>query len=211
MLSSKKEHADLAMQALDRYGDPNRVEWLQCNLENLNQVDRTARRLLSRLGRLDALVCNAGIGVGVYGETKDGIGKAGAASVGGYLRTVLTWMQKKDSHFQVNHLAHMHLTLKLLPLLQQTAATQHDARIIFQSSELHRLAPASTRFASLDEINTDIGPSYLYNRSKLAMTLFTRGLVQRLNDGRLGGGDVAKSIRECDASGSRLDRSAETG
>lgn len=85
----------------------------------------------------------------------------------------------------------MHLILTLLPLLRKTAKEHHDARIVVQASSLHSSAPSSVKFASVDEINTDIGPSYLYNRSKLAQILFIRGLVQRLNDGRLGPGEVA--------------------
>lgn len=50
------------------------------------------------------------------------------------------------------------------------------------------MSPSSVRFASLDEINTDIGPAYLYNRSKLAQILFMRALVKRLENGVLGDG-----------------------
>lgn len=94
----------------------------------------------------------------------------------------------QDTHFQVNHLSQMHLILTLLPTLVQTARTNHEARIVLQSSDLHRLSPSSVRFASLDEINTDIGPAYLYNRSKLAQILFVRALVRRLASGALGDG-----------------------
>ena len=55
-----------------------------------------------------------------------------------------------------------------------------------QSSDLHRAAPSDVKFASLDEINTDIGPSYLYNRSKLALILFIRALVRRMEQHKLG-------------------------
>lgn len=93
-----------------------------------------------------------------------------------------------DTHFQVNHLSQMHLILTLLPNIIQTADEHNEARIVLQSSDLHRVCPSSVKFASLDEINTDIGPSYIYNRSKLAQILFVRALVRRLEDGRLGHG-----------------------
>lgn len=80
----------------------------------------------------------------------------------------------------------MHLILTLLPNLVQTARTNNEARIVLQSSDLHRMSPSSVKFASLDEINTDIGPAYLYNRSKLAQILFVRALVRRLESGTLG-------------------------
>jgi WW domain-containing oxidoreductase len=83
----------------------------------------------------------------------------------------------------------MHLILQLLPVLQKTAKEHQDARIVVQASSMHNLAPSAVKFENLAEINTDIGPSYLYHRSKLAQILFIRGLVQRLNDGRLGPGD----------------------
>jgi hypothetical protein len=93
----------------------------------------------------------------------------------------------------------MHLILTLLPNLLRTAKAHSDARIVVQSSDLHKMAPSSTKFASIEEINTDIGPSYLYNRSKLAQILFIRGLVQRLNDGRLAAGQGGTPDLFCNA------------
>lgn len=82
----------------------------------------------------------------------------------------------------------MHLILTLLPNLVKTAKDNNEARVVLQSSDLHRMSPSSVKFASLDEINTDIGPAYLYNRSKLAQILFVRALVRRLESGVLGDG-----------------------
>lgn len=82
----------------------------------------------------------------------------------------------------------MHLILTLLPNLVETAKEHSEARIVLQTSDLHRMSPSSVKFASLGEINTDIGPAYLYNRSKLAQILFVRALVRRLEDGRLSPG-----------------------
>lgn len=76
MLSQKEQHADLATKELSKYGDASRVEWVKCNLENLKDVDETAKKLSANLNRIDALVCNAGIGVGVYNLSKDGIGSS---------------------------------------------------------------------------------------------------------------------------------------
>ncbi|KAL0635723.1 hypothetical protein Q9L58_005358 [Maublancomyces gigas] len=166
LLSDKELHANLAQEELQKYGDSSRVEWVKCDLRDLREVDRTAKALREKEKRLDCLVANAGIGVGVYNLSKDGI----------------------DTHFQVNHLSQMHLILTLLPNLVQTAKESNEARIVLQSSDLHRMSPSSVKFASLDEINTDIGPAYLYNRSKLAQILFVRALVRRLESGALGGG-----------------------
>ena len=106
------------------------------------------------------LICNAGLGVGSYWETTDGI----------------------DSHFQVNHLSQMHLTLTLLPILQANPSS----RLVVQSSELHRPVSSSSKFATLSEINEDIGAMALYNRTKLAQILFVRALKRRMDDGALG-------------------------
>ena len=83
---------------------------------------------------------------------------------------------KTDSHFQVNHLSQMLLTMELLPVLLRTP----NARIVVQSSEIHRGSPSSTKFAAKEEINQDIGPANLYARSKLAQVLFVQALHRRL-------------------------------
>jgi NAD(P)-dependent dehydrogenase (short-subunit alcohol dehydrogenase family) len=160
LLSNKEQHAEEAQTELAKFGDANKVEWRKCNLESLKHTDEVAKSLAKELDRLDALVCNAGLGVGVYNETEDGL----------------------DSHMQVNHFAQAHLALTLLPVLQKTT----DSRLVFQSSENHRFAPSSIAFASIEEINQDIGPTYLYNRTKLAQVLFARELVKRIKADQFG-------------------------
>lgn len=141
LLSNKEDHATEAQEALKDWGDVTKVEWRQCNLESFRQTDEVAKQLAQELTRLDALVCNAGLGVGVYNETQDGL----------------------DSHMQVNVFSQAHLTLSLLPVLQKT----QDSRIVHQSSDLHRVSKSDWNFESIDEINRDIGAIYLYNRTKL--------------------------------------------
>lgn len=160
LLSNKEEHADEAQESLKEWGDVSKVEWRKCNLEDLKQTDEVAKALSKELTRLDALVCNAGLGVGVYNETRDGL----------------------DSHMQVNIFSQAHLTLMLLPILQKTL----DSRIVHQSSDLHRAAPPSTSFASIEEMNRDIGPTLLYNRTKLAQIVFLRELYLRIKSGQYG-------------------------
>ncbi|KAL3496035.1 hypothetical protein BJX62DRAFT_194857 [Aspergillus germanicus] len=132
---------------------------MQTELEDLKQTDEVAKKLASTLDRLDGLICNAGLGVGVFNLTKDGI----------------------DSHMQVNHISQFHLSRVLLPLLQKTP----NSRLVLQSSELHR-AISDVKFESLAELNTDIGPAKLYNRTKLAIVLYVRALVERKEKGQLG-------------------------
>lgn len=145
---------------MKEWGDISKVEWRQCNLQSLKQTDEVAKQLAQELDRLDALVCNAGLGVGVYNETPDGL----------------------DSHMQVNVFAQAHLTLTLLPILQKTP----DSRIVHQSSDLHRGGNGGAKFESIAEINQDIGPTYLYNRTKLAQILFLRELHLRIKAGQYG-------------------------
>ena len=86
-----------------------------------------------------------------------------------------------DSHMQVNHIAQFHLAMILLPILQKTP----NSRLVLQSSELHR--PISdVKFESLAELNRDIGPTKLYNRTKLAQILFMQALCRRAERGELG-------------------------
>jgi len=160
LLSNKEEHADDAMESLKEFGDNSKVEWRQCNLQDLRQTDEVARQLAKELNRLDALVCNAGLGVGVYNETRDGL----------------------DSHMQVNVFSQAHLTLTLLPILQKTT----DSRIVYQSSDLHKGATSSMEFKSIEEMNQDIGAVLLYNRTKFAQILFLRELYSRIKDGQFG-------------------------
>lgn len=62
------------MEELKKYGDTTKVHWLQCDLKDLRKTDETAKRLKTEQQQIDALICNAGQGVGKYNETGDGMG-----------------------------------------------------------------------------------------------------------------------------------------
>lgn len=160
LLGKKEHHLEEAKEGLKKYGDINRVNFIQIELEDLHNTNAVAIKLASELDRLDALILNAGLGVGVYNETQDGL----------------------DSHMQVNVFAQHVLTMRLLPKLIDTP----DSRLCLQSSELHRMAPDDTKFQSVSEINRDIGPAGLYNRSKLAQILLVKALKRRKQVGELG-------------------------
>lgn len=160
ILSKKEEHLKEAQEGLKNYGDVTKVHTVQCDLEDLQQTNKVANQLREELVRLDALVLNAGLGVGKYAESKNGI----------------------DTHMQVNVFAQHHIAMILLPLLTQTP----DSRLVLQSSDLHRGATSDTKFESLTEINQDIGPMRLYNRTKLAQILLVRAMVRRKERGELG-------------------------
>ena len=170
LLSNKEEHASEAIAKLKDWGDIGAVEWRQCDLADINKTREVALTLQKEIKQLDALICNAGLGVGKYWETKDGLGKS-KGEFGKCCNTDTCI----DSHFQVNHLSQMYITLALLRVLKATP----NSRIVCQSSEFHRGAPSSTKFASKEEMNQDIGASNLYARSKLAQVLFVRALHRR--------------------------------
>ena len=79
-------------------------------------------------------------------------------------------------------MGHVALTSHLLPLLKKTASPSSPVRIVSVSSNLHAQAPSDTKFASLEELNQDLGPNGQYARSKLAVLLYVRYLARHLAD-----------------------------
>lgn len=79
----------------------------------------------------------------------------------------------------LNHMGHVILTSYLLPLLKKSA-TSSTVRIVNLASNAHAATPSSTKFASLDELNQDLGPNGQYGRSKLAAILYSRYLAKHL-------------------------------
>lgn len=65
--------------------------------------------------------------------------------------------------------------------MKKTAQTAQPTtvRIVMQSSELHRMAPSSTKFASKEEINTPGDGVQLYGRTKLGLIYLARQLIKR--------------------------------
>lgn len=88
---------------------------------------------------------------------------------------------------QVNVIAQFHLMMTLLPMLQKTPGS----RLALQSSELHRPVnsvgkDSKVQFASLEELNRDIGAMNLYDRTKFAQILLVKALERRKRAGQLG-------------------------
>lgn len=80
----------------------------------------------------------------------------------------------------VNHIGHVILTSYLLPLIKKTASPTSTVRIVNFASNLHESTPSDTKFASIDELNRDLGPNPQYGRSKLAAILYSRYLAKHL-------------------------------
>lgn len=137
-----------------------RVTWIKVDLGDLPAATTAAKEISSSTDRLDILILNAARGIMTYQlEPNTNI----------------------DRHMMVNHVGHVTLTSHLLPLLKKTAEQGHTVRIQAQASNAHEMSPKDTKFASIDELNTDLGPNGQYGRSKLANILYMRYLDRHLH------------------------------
>ncbi|KAE8162388.1 hypothetical protein BDV40DRAFT_288529 [Aspergillus tamarii] len=141
-------------------GSNTPFSFVQCELASLDSVKRTADDILAKESRLDVLMCNAGIMALPLGLTKDGY----------------------EVQFGTKHLGHALLIQKLLPLLQRTAETGVDVRVIILTSICYQLHP----FGGIifDDLKTTQDYGFLgswrrYGQSKLANILYTRELARR--------------------------------
>lgn len=186
--SRKADHGEEAVAKIKESADgPVDIRFVELDLGNLKAVKQVADEFAASEERLDLvspprsnpppqpppltrtaggtqLIADAGIGVNAFALDADGV----------------------DRHMGVNHFGHFLLINRLLPLVRRTAA-RADApapRIVAMSSELHKTAPASVKFASTAEVYTneqELGPNALYARTKLAVLLNIKyGLVERV-------------------------------
>ncbi|KAJ1717549.1 hypothetical protein NYO67_219 [Aspergillus flavus] len=140
---------------------------LAMDLNDFQQVQRTARGILEREERLDILVNNA---------------------------THMSMPLHKDQHgisisFGTNFLGPYLFTTELLPLLKMTARQAPGVRIVNVSSRVHLALPTGIQFSSLDDFNRDFGSEddhqnnrLRYGLSKLAMVLFSKEIQRRANE-----------------------------
>ena len=144
----------------ERLGAPyaQKVKWIGVDMSDLPNVAKAAKEISSSTDRLDILILNAARGIMTYQLHED---------------------TNIDRHFMVNHVGHVTLTSHLLPLLKKTSE-KSTVRIQLQSSNAHEMAPKDTKWASIDELNQDLGPNGQYGRSKLAELLYARYLAKHL-------------------------------
>ena len=135
----------------------NRVVWMKCDLSDWEETGRTAFDIAKQTDRIDILINNAARGIMTYQLAKNGV----------------------DLHVASNHFGHVILTSHLLPILKETAK-KDKVRIVCTSSNLHEQTPSDTQFASVDELNTDLGAQPQYGRSKLAALLYAKYLSRHL-------------------------------
>lgn len=155
IVSATKEHAEEAVQHVESESSAaHLLTTHNVDLGNLSAVKSLFSTLSSSLERLDQLYLIAGIGVGPFGYTADGLG----------------------NHFGVNNVAQVLIIDlmygKLCETARKVAGTQDEGsvRIVSESSEMHRTAPGDVKAESLDEFGKDseeMSPVKLYGRSKL--------------------------------------------
>lgn len=161
ILSVSKEVVEGAKDAVaEELGQDkaDRTVWMQCDLSDWPRVKEVAEAIKRETDRLDILVNNAARGIMTAELTSYGV----------------------DRHMAVNHMGHVILTSYLLPLMKETAKKGNIVRISNQASNVHNKVPSDTKFASLDEINKDLGPNEQYGRSKLAAILYARYFDRRV-------------------------------
>lgn len=135
-----------------------RVSFIQCDIGDWTRIASVAKEIASQTDRLDILINDAARGIMTYELTDYGV----------------------DRHMAVNHIGHVILTSHLLPLMKSTAGNGNTVRIVTLGSNAHQATPSDCKFASLDELNTDLGPNGQYGRSKLAQMLYVRYLSKYL-------------------------------
>jgi NAD(P)-dependent dehydrogenase (short-subunit alcohol dehydrogenase family) len=154
-VSATEEHAQEAVSHVqEESGAGHLIKTHNVDLGDLAVVKSLFTTLADSLERLDQLYLIAGIGVGPFGYTKDGLG----------------------NHFGVNNVAQVLIIDLLYTKLVETAkkvqgtADEGSVRIVSESSEMHRTAPSDVKAESLNEFgkdSEDMSPVALYGRSKL--------------------------------------------
>jgi NAD(P)-dependent dehydrogenase (short-subunit alcohol dehydrogenase family) len=132
------------------------LRWYGADLASLAEVRELVDRLEREEERLDALVCNAGIGTTLPGDGER--------------------MESRDGYelrFAVNYLAHFLLARRLVPLIQRSAG----ARIVNVSS-------AGQAPIDFDHVMLERGYNGVqaYCQSKLAQVMMTFDLAEELGD-----------------------------
>ena len=155
--------AETIINEIAESGSNTPVSFVECDLASLDFVKKAAEDILAKESRLDVLMCNAGIMALPPDLTKDGY----------------------EVQFGTNHLGHALLIQKLLPLLQHTAETGVDVRVIILTSIGYQLHPSGG--IVFDDLKTTqdygvFGSWRRYGQSKLANILSARKLARRYPD-----------------------------
>ncbi|CAL3972856.1 hypothetical protein PZA11_004140 [Diplocarpon coronariae] len=138
----------------------SKVKFLQADLADWKSLPSIAKKITDATDRIDILINDAARGIMTYQQTSYGV----------------------DRHMAVCHVGHVILTSHLLPLIKNTAKSNSGdkVRLVMLGSNAHQGTPSDCKFASLDELNQDLGPNGQYGRAKLAQMLYAKFLNRHL-------------------------------
>ena len=155
MHGRSRQKGEATLQEIRKATGNQNLIYYDADLSSLDAVRRLSDEIQADQRRLDMLINNAGIGAGSRGDRRE-------KSADSY-----------ELRFAVNYLAPFLLTLRLLPLLRQSA----PARII---------NVASVGQQRIDFDNVMLEDVYdglrAYRQSKLAQVMFTFDLAEELRD-----------------------------
>ena len=129
------------------------IELVELDLSDLNNVEKIAEFIKSKFNHLDVLINNAGIMAPPKTVSKQGL----------------------EIQFAVNHLAHMFLTLKLLPMLEE----KNNSRVVTVTSGVQYFGKIQW-----DDLQGDLKYDRWasYAQSKLANVMFGLELNSKLKE-----------------------------
>ncbi len=144
---------ETAKNELLKFNFTGKIELVELDLSDLKNVDKTAEFIKKDFSHLDVLINNAGIMAPPKTFSKQGL----------------------EIQFAVNHLAHMFLTLKLLPMLEE----KNNSRVVTVTSGVQYFA--NIQWDDLQgNLKYDRWASYA--QSKLANVMFGLELNSKLKE-----------------------------
>lgn len=140
----------------------DQVIFHEMDLGNYSAVKSTVDKIKKETDRIDILNLSAAIGMYSTDVPSSTANKSHGL----------------DRHFACNNVGHAIFAQGLIPIVKETAKKTGDARIVIMASNLHFSAGSDVKFASIDELNTDLGPTLQYNRSKMGNVLYAKKLAR---------------------------------
>ena len=137
------------------------IDFVKCDLASLAAVNDAARQVMSKTSRLDIFMANAGVMALPPGLTTDGY----------------------EAQFGTNHVGQALLVQLLTPLMQATAESHKDVRVVWNTSLGYQFHPkGGIIFDKVKTTQEDIAPVLAmwtrYGQSKLANILYARAYAK---------------------------------
>ena len=119
------------------------------NYDSVTDGEKIVQSALDNFGRIDVVINNAGIHADILGSWREP-----HLSADGF-----------EIHWRTNFMGPMHLTRRLLPLLEQSGTVSEPARVVFVASHLHQKGLNSELFHASRPYNS----WQTYGQSKLGL------------------------------------------